>query len=415
MPGLNPHGHTQAAGALLTAPGTAVLSAVLVLAVWFSQTGMAMLAGLFLGTAGLARLWCRLSLAGVQAERRFDCLRSFPGEPLTCTVNLANRKPLPLPWVQLEWSLPPEIRPQAPETEADSPGVRRSAALLGYRRMSWKIKLVAARRGLFPIGPLALRSGDIFGLFTRSRTDDHAGAIIVYPRIHPVDIRKIPSLYPMGDVQTQRRLVQDPSCPIGVRDYQSTDNLKFIHWKATARGRGLKVKQAAATTAYQVALVLDVASFQTDGVLAEEEFELGISVAGSIAAALAGHGSPVGLYANTRLADTGLPAEIPAGANRGRLTDLLEALAKVTASPSGALAGFVERQQKDLAAGTTLVFISGRPAETLPLLLAGLSRSGFKTLLITIGQNDEARLPDHIPRFRVRRPEDLGRPAGERT
>ena len=397
----------------MTVPGTAVLSAVLMLAVWYSQTGMAMLAGLFLGMAGLARLWCRLSLAGVKAERRFACLRSFPGEPLACTVSLTNRKPLPLPWVPLAGALPPAIRP--PEVEADSQGVRRTAALLGYRRMRWKIDLVAARRGFYPLGPLALTSGDMFGLFTRSRREESPAAIIVYPRLYPVDIRKIPALCPMGEIQTPRRLALDPTCPIGIRDYQTTDNLKFIHWKASARGRGLKVKLAATTTAYQVALFLDVASFIADGVPAEEEFELGISVAGSIAAALAERGSPVGLYVNTRLADTGLPAEIAPGADRGRLTDVLEALAKVTASPGSALAGFVERQQRDLAAGTTLVFISGRPAETLPLLLAGLSLSGFKPMLITIGQNDEARLPDPIPRLRVRRPEDLGLPAGERT
>lgn len=414
MPGLDAHGHTQAAGALLTAPGTAVVGAILVLAVWFSQTGLAMLAGLFLGTAGLARLWCRLSLAGVQAERRCDCLRSFPGETLACTLHLANRKPLPLPWVQLEWALPPEIRPQAPEAEADSPGVRRSAALLGYRRMRWDIKLVAARRGVYPLGPLALRSGDIFGLFTRSRTLNPTGALIVYPRIYPVDIRRIPSLYPMGDFQTPRRLVQDPACPIGVRDYQGSDNLKFIHWKATARGWGLKVKLTAATTAYQVAIFLDVASFQADGVLAEEEFELGISAAGSIAASLSGRGGPVGLYVNTRLADTGLPAEIPPGAGRGRLTDLLEALAKVTASPGDALLDFVERQQKHLAAGTTLVFITGRPAESLPLLLAGLSASGFKTLLITVGEYEAPRLAGPVRGLHIRRPEDLGFPAESR-
>jgi uncharacterized protein (DUF58 family) len=392
----------------------AVVSAVLILAVWFSQPGMAMLAGLFLGTAGLARLWCRLSLTGVLAERRFACLRSFPGEPLACTLSLANRKPLPLPWVQLEWALPPGLRLQRSEAAVDSPWVRRSAALLGYRRMSWRVDLVAARRGLYPAGPLTLESGDMFGLFTRSRTADPPESIIVYPRIYPVDIRKIPSLHPMGEVQTARRLVQDPSCPIGVRDYQSSDNLKFIHWKATARGRGLKVKLPATTTTYQVALFLDVESFHAEGALAEDEFELGISVAGSIAAALAERGSPVGLYVNTRLADTGLPAQIAPGASRGRLTDVLEALAKVTASPSGALAGFVEQRRRDLAAGTTLAFICGRPAGCLPLLLTGLTVSGFKTLLVAVGEHGEAGLPDHLPRFRVRRAEDLGRPAGVR-
>ncbi len=390
------------------------MGALLILAVWFAQTGLAMLAGLFLGTAGLARLWCRLSLAGVSAERRFACRRSFPGETIECTLGLVNRKPLPLPWARVEWPLPPGIRPLTAEPDPTSPGIRRSASLFGYRRIKWAIRLSAARRGLYPVGPLSLCTGDIFGLFTRSLATAAAEPLIVYPRIFPVDPGAIPSLHPMGDHHAPRRLVQDPTCPIGVRDYQRTDNLKFIHWKASARTRELKVKLLAATTAFQAAVFLDVESFHAQGLLAEEDFELAISAAGSIAAALAGKGSPVGLYVNTCLADTGLPAGIAPGAGRERLTLVLETLAKVTAAPSGPLAAFVEGRRSELPAGTTLVFITGRPSPVLPLFLAELGASGFRILLISVGDHGEIRLPDAIAWRRVCTAADLMLPAGGR-
>lgn len=392
----------------------AAVGALLILAVWFAQTGLALLAGLFLATAGLARLWCRLSLAGVSAERRFVCRRCFPGETIECTLGLVNRKPLPLPWARVEWPLPPEIHPLSAEPDADSPGVRRSASLFGYRRIKWTIRLSAARRGLYPVGPLSLCTGDIFGLFTRSLTTAAAEPLIVYPHIFPVDTGAIPSLQPMGDHPAPRRMVQDPTCPIGVRDYQRTDNLKFIHWKASARTQELKVKLLAATTAFQAALFLDVEGFHAQGLLAEEDFELAISATGSIAAALAGKGSPVGLYVNACLADTGLPAGIAPGAGRERLTLVLETLAKVTAAPSGPFAAFVEGWRSELPAGTTLVFIAGRPSPGLPLILADLSASGFRILLFSVGDHGEIRLPDNIALRRVRTAADLTARGGGR-
>lgn len=390
------------------------MGALLLLAVWFSQEGLALLAGLFLATAGLARIWCRLSLAGVAAERRFACRRSFPGETIDCTVSLVNRKPLPLPWARVEWALPPGIRPLSAEEDPGAAGIRRSASLLGYRRIKWPIRLSAARRGLYPVPPLAVSTGDMFGLFTRSLATAADEPLIVYPRIFPVDTGVIPSLHPMGDHHAPRRLFQDPTCPIGVRDYQRSDNLKFIHWKASARTRELKVKLLAATTAFQAAIFLDVESFQPQGLLAEEDFELAISTAGSIAAALAEKGSPVGLYLNTRMADSGLPAGVAPGAGRERLALVLETLAKATSVPSGPFAAFVEGRRRGLTAGTTLIFIVGRPSPALPLFLAELGASGFRILLVSVGDNEEIQVPDTIARCRVRTAADLKRPAGGR-
>jgi uncharacterized protein (DUF58 family) len=400
---------TTAAGNLLTAPGLAFLSVVFVLAAWHSQTAILLLAGLFLSTAGLARLWNRLSLAGVRAERHLKGTRFFPGEPIECTLRILNRKPLPLPWVQIEDDLPAGFDLVGPTGRTRADAIQRSAALLWYRGISWKLDLIGRRRGYYPIGPLKLTSGDLLGLYSRTRLEERPGHIIVYPEIFPVNTRFIPSLHPMGEFQAARRLFRDPTHTIGVREYLRSDSLKFIHWKATARRGDLQVKVLAATTAFKVALFLDVDSFKHDGVLAEADFELAISIAGSIAAALCERGSPVGLLANTRLADTGQPAVIAPGAGRERITAILETLAKLTDRSSGPAAAFLDAQMPHLHAGTTLVFILTRPPDALATLLAGLDAAGLKILLLLVGESEKQSMPPEVPWRRIRNADDLAR------
>jgi uncharacterized protein (DUF58 family) len=410
---------TQAAGALLTGPGLAALAAVLVLAAWHSQTGILLLAGLFLATAACAWLWSRLALAGVRAERRLETTRAFAGERIGCVLRLVNRKPLPLPWVRLEDSLPPALRPVPAGEPAEAGSVTRSAALLWYRGIRWKLEIDCARRGFYPLGPLKITTADLLGLYARSAFVGETAPIIVYPRIFPVDTGRIPSLHPMGESRAALRLFQDPTHTIGVRGYDCGDSLRLIHWKATARRADLQVRVLAATTSFQAGIFLDAASFTAaaagmgpdKGAGTDEEFELGISVAASIAAALAERGSPTGLFVNARLADSGQPAAIAPSAGKGRLVDILEALAKVTAVPTGPLTPFVESQRAKLPAGTTLVFIVARPPESLASLAAGLHASGFRVLVLTVGAHPAPQLPARVPWQRVARPGDLG-PAG---
>jgi uncharacterized protein (DUF58 family) len=398
---------TTAAGNLLKAPGLVALAAVFVLAAWYSQAGILLLAGLFLATAGLARLWNRLSLAGVRAERHLNGTRFFPGESIACTLQLFNRKPLPLPWVQLENDLPAGFRLEEPAGPPGAEAIRRSASLLWYRGITWKLKLVGERRGYYPIGPLKITSGDFLGLYSRSRRAGGTEHLIVYPRIFPVDTRLIPSLYPIGEARAARRLFRDPTHTIGVREHFQGDGLKLVHWKATARRGDLQVKVLDATVAFNVAIVLAVESFRDNGVLADADFELGISAAGSIAAALCERGSPVGLFVNTRLADTGQPVVIAPGAGRSRVTEVLEALAKVTDRSSGSAAAFWEGQKERLTAGTTVIFILGRLPDLFSEQLADVRAAGFRRLVLLVGGHGEPALPPDVPWRRIRQYGDL--------
>jgi uncharacterized protein (DUF58 family) len=280
--------------------------------------------------------------------------------------------------------------------------------MLWYSSVKWKYELPCLKRGYYPLGPVVISSGDIFGLYSRflkTALEDH---VIVYPRILPVGRLPIPSRQPLGESKSECLMFQDPTRPIGVRDYQHGDSLRHVHWKASARLQSLQVKIFEPTTTFKVALFLSVDSFMGNGSIHEDEFELGISVAASLAHHVIEHGSPAGVFVNTRRVDSGQSVSLAPSGSRDQLTSILEALAKVTASSSGPFELFLENEQKVLHAGTTIAFIFAKPPETLPLLLHSLKENGFKLLLFFIGEGDTLPWGEGIPVHRVRNTGDLG-------
>jgi uncharacterized protein (DUF58 family) len=403
---------SQAAGYLLRKPGLISLGAILVFAAWSNQTPIVTLMGLFLSAALVAKAWSRLCLMGVTCRRFLSETRVFPGEKVKLTLHLVNRKPLPLPWVRVDEQIPSSLGPEfhsQPHSTPESTLVRRSAALLWYTSVRWSYTLECNKRGYYPFGSVEVTSGDIFGLYSRSlqlSTSDH---IIVYPVIFPEINVPIPSVYPMGNAKMERRIIQDPTRAIGVRDYRLGDSMRHIHWKASARAQGLKVKVFEATTTFKMALFLSVDSFYQEGSFKEEDFELGISAAASIAYHVVDHGGPAGLFVNTRLADSGQAVSIFPSGNRGYLADILEALAKTTASWNESFTLFLDRERRSLQAGTTLVLVFCRPPQNLPYLLTSLRESGYKLFVLFVGHQDEFPIMAGVPWLNVRSPADLAR------
>lgn len=398
---------SHAAGYLLHKPGLLLLGAVFVVAVWSNQTPIVLLMGLFLSCAFAARAWARLCLTGVTCNRTLSECRVFPDEKVNLTLHLANRKLLPLPWIQVEDQVPAGLTNNEPAAGARSAPVRRSTALLWYRSVRWTYTLECGKRGYFPFGPLVMTSGDIFGLYSRSLALTTGDSILVYPRIFPLSRISIPSVHPLGNSRSETCVFQDPTRAIGVREYRPGDSLRHVHWKASARTQGLQVKVFEPTTTFKVALLLGVDSFHRENVFREDDFELGISTVASIAHDVIEHRGPVGLFVNTRLVDSGQGVSIPPSGNRGQLTQILETLAKTTYSWNVPFGTFLDSERKSLPAGTTLLFVMGAPTDDLPPLLLSLKESGYRLLVVFIGEQGKIPAIDGIPWLNVRSPMDF--------
>lgn len=402
---------TQSTGFLLNKFSIIVIAILLVLAAWGRQTVIVVLLGLALAAAGLSKLWSYLSLKGVHAERQLSETRVFPDEALELRLRVFNRKLLPLPWIQVNDEVPvgfiPELRP-APGSKPGFGLISESSSILWYSAISWKYRLLCKKRGYYPLGPLTVTSGDIFGFYPRTNIEAAAkDCIIVYPRVYTLSQLAIPSLYPLGEAKSERRIFEDPSRTIGVRDYSPGDSLRRIHWKASARQQQLQVKVFETTTTLRVAIFLAMESFQYEGIWNENELELGISTAASLANYLIDKKSQVGLWANAKLADSKQPARIQPGGGVDRLVQILEALAKVVNASSQPFTDFFQTERKNLPLGTTLIFVLAQLSEKLKMTLADLRESGYKTLVFQIGKEKDSNPLPEIAWYHIRNPGNL--------
>jgi uncharacterized protein (DUF58 family) len=414
------HFSTQPAGYLLGTFGLLAIGAGLLLAAWYGQVVIVVMLGLVLSAAGLTRLWSRLSLVGVSCQRRLSEQRVFPGEQIEVKFRLENRKLLPLPWIQMDDEIPLKLSsdvPLAPSNRPDFGFLSKSAALLWYTGVSWKERLYCNRRGYYQLGPITLTSGDIFGFYPRSIVEAMADHVIVYPKIFPLAYLEIPSLHPLGEITAERRIFADPTRVIGVRDYSPRDSRRHIHWKATARHQELQVKVFEPTTTLKVAVFLATDSFTAENskVYSEEDFELGISTAASIASYLTERRTAVGLFVNSCLADSGQPVTLLPGSSPRQLVEILEALAKVTPVSSSPFAEFLQVERTALPWGTTLVFIIYRPSRWLTEQLISLKDSGHSLLVLQIGDAEGSETPGTLAWHHIRQPADFTRVGTEGT
>ena len=400
----------QPSGYLLQKASLYVLGGILFLAAWKGQAGIVILLGLVISAAGLARLWSRVSLAGVRCRRRVREGRLFPGESTELKLEIFNRKPLPLPWVKVEDEIPVELARELASAPATRPGyylLSRWASILWYRKASWKYQLHGEKRGYYRLGSLTVTSGDIFGFYPRWRQFASADHVTVYPRIFPIERLEVPPLHPMGEVRSNRRIFQDPTRPIGLRDYRPRDSLKHIHWKASARRQELQVKVFEPTTTLKVSIFLAGDGYSPDGPRSEEEFELAVSAAASIAHHLIDQGTPAGLISNGCQADSGQAIQIPPGGSRDQLMEILEALAKVTPRAKDSSEAFLQRESKSLPSGTTLILVASQIPESFFRLLRDLKERGAKLLVLRIGNQKGSGLDGMIPSYPIRHPGDL--------
>ncbi len=352
------------------------------------QLSTVALAIILLSTLLLTRFWSRNALRAVQYSRQFSPERAFPGDELRFTARLANRKLLPLPWVEVEervsWPTT-SVSISEPEEAVFSEGrLGMAGSVSWHERIDWRYRLLCRRRGVFRLGPARVTSGDPFGFFPRSTTIPNEEKLVVYPRLVPIDQIDLPAGFPLGETKAERWIFEDPSRMMGVREYRPEDSLRRIHWKATARRQQLQVKLHEPTTTVQIALFLATDSFNS-----EEAFEKAVSITASLAHALSERRLPVGLYVNGGSSDSKSPMEIPPGRSAEQLTVILEALAGVEAVSCVPTARYLPETIDRLPWGSSAILVAGDMIEAYAGTVQGLLDTGRRATVVRVeGQGE---------------------------
>lgn len=324
--------------------------------------------------------------------------RVFPDESIEISLELINKKWLPLPWVEIEQGVPYRLATGSlrPPSRYSKKRFRWTTSIAGWQRLKWRHHLTCRARGEYRLGPGRIRSGDMFGIFPKEMIIPQSESVLVYPRIVPTDMLNPALRDILGEVETARKLFEDVNRSTGPRDYRHHDPFKRIHWKATARQGRLQVRQFESSTGLSLLLLLDAQSFYEKGQENEQAFELAVSLTASLAHELCGSGCPVGLIANA------VPEmQIPLSSDQGQIINVLEALARVRPGPGLPLHDLLERERPNVHLGTTLAIITYAPSSSAAEIMGDLRRRGHSLFLVTLGNGQSGGDLDGIPVFRV--------------
>ncbi|MFK3678305.1 DUF58 domain-containing protein [Microbacterium sp. NPDC090218] len=221
--------------------------------------------------------------------------------------------------------------------------------------------ITGVRRGVWPLGPLMLRTVDPFGLAQREQTFGETRSVTVVPEIFALAPLAVRVGAAGGTAHTSSTRLGQGSDNLSPRGYIPGDSMRRIHWRATAHRGQLMVRQEEEESSPDAVVVLDRSARHWDapGVDADPAFEAAVSLCASAAVHLASEGYSVDVIDSTGTL---------LGALRGHEDDrdgLLVALAMVT--PRGE-----SRDLATLIGGTPpgpLVFITGRLDEEDATLL----------------------------------------------
>jgi len=362
---------------------------ILIVSLALQQVALALVCLLFLLTGGVSRLWNRFCLHRIEYRRRLSHHQVFFGDEIVLEIEVANRKPLPLPWLKIEDELPEKVTLLKGKTEPmaeDRVILTNIFPINMYHRVKRRFPVRCPQRGAFVFGPTYVHSGDLFGFFRKVKKFDQLDNLLVYPRLVPLEKLGIPSRQLFGDIRLKRHLFQDPVLTSGVRDYVPGDSLKRIHWKSTARLGRLQTKVYEPTTTVDVSLFLDVRTLKAPlwGSVYQLQ-ELGIIAAASISECALKAGFRVGLHVNQITRFSQGMVKVPHSGHPDQLMHILGALAQLHQSETIPIAKYIRQEAPVLPWGSTLLVVAAQPSEELIATLMDLKRVGRSVALVKVG------------------------------
>ncbi|WP_100501040.1 DUF58 domain-containing protein [Geodermatophilus chilensis] len=129
--------------------------------------------------------------------------------------------------------------------------------LPGGRSTTLHYRVHGGRRGRYRLGPLKLRLVDPFGLVLRSVVGADTATLVVVPRVLPLGPGGPRGGHGAGGSGARRSLAVHGEDDVSTRPYRQGDDLRKVHWRATARTGELMVRLEERPWRAQATLLLD--------------------------------------------------------------------------------------------------------------------------------------------------------------
>jgi uncharacterized protein (DUF58 family) len=347
----------------------------------------------------VGQVWTRFGLSGVQYLRHLDRDRMTWGEEIPMTVEVWNRKRLPLAWLRADDAATTGtlIRERGLAIGREGDRVLRNGwTLAPFERVVRRYHVAAERRGVYELGPVELSVGDLFGREAAIERRAAVERFLVRPRtvvtsaVHRRDTWG-------GTDRARLGLTEDPSRFAGIREYSPGDPLRRIHPRASARLGRPMVKRFEPSRDREVLIALDVQI--RDGPIWEaaddDEVEGLFVIAASLARSLALERAAFGLAAAGYHGAESRYAFLPVSEAPGQPERVFDLLARLSAHPSAPFERLIGLVLRAVRSGTTVVVVTARDPSRYLAHLRRLERAGCPVIVLACGRagvGDAARV-----------------------
>ncbi len=355
-----------------------------------------LLIGVFLFSFG----WLRYVMEKLHLDRAFVD-RAFVGEEVPVEVRMHNQSRFPALYLQFEEKTAPEL--------SGTQLAQQVLSLGGGQKGQITYTLRTHKRGVYAIGPARVTAGDLLGLAKERRKDLDPAFITVYPRVLPLEKLGLPMQAPLGNLRHINPIFEDPSQPIGKREYIPGDSLHRIDWKATASSGRLqtRVYQPSINLNTMVFLDLDKRSYQDRNRYQANEFA--VVVAASLVNWIIEQKQSVGLITNGAdpNAASGRLHIVPPQKGPIQMMAVLDVLARIDAAEEIPVVPMLQQGAGGLSWGTTVMIVTGQVQPALLNALLPLQRKGLNPVLISCGMGTADQVSSmakaiHLPYYAIR-------------
>lgn len=354
-------------------------------------------------------LWNRFCFLKIKVQRSLSKEKIFLGEESEYIIEIENRKPIPMHWLELTdlvtrgilFENSKMIRPKIGSPYNVFTNV---FSLNWYEKVTRRYSVKPIRRGYFTFGKGELQTSDLIGSNRQSLELNDSVKLLVYPRILPIEKIGLNRANPFGKNQANQWIYSDPANKVGIRPYQWGDRLNQINWKATARHQKLHSNIIKPTMDVKLQLILNAKSMNKfwEG-LNSQGFELSVICAASIAEYALKEQYQVGLLTNGIIYEESSFTRIKPGKSSKQRQKIMEALAMIEPCPHFNIDQMIKKELPKLDVGIIVVFITSIMNEELVDCLRKIQLSGYSPTLIKVGdlQSDYAKHLAGMPVYTV--------------
>ena len=206
------------------------------------------------------RLMRRALAEAVEVTLDADASEINAGEELGFTETVVNRGVMPVPVMEIRFRIGKGLRFMNAEniTESDYLYKRDVFSLLSHEQITREYRVLGEKRGFYQVSgaDISMRAVPSFNEYVRALDAD----LSFYVYALRVPVRDILAAIetPLGQLAAANRLYEDPFSFAQIREYQQTDPMKTINWKANAKTGQLMVNTYTSVRSEQIAVYLDL-------------------------------------------------------------------------------------------------------------------------------------------------------------